>query len=69
MKETERISEALSRVNAIVEGRDNIHVILASELKRKDRELLSGAGWLQEIIKGWYLLLRPDARPGDSSRW
>lgn len=25
--------------------------------------------WLEEIIRGWYLLVRPDISPGDSTAW
>jgi len=69
MKETKNVGDALHRVRAVIEARDEIHVVHTSELSRKDRELLLGVGWLQEIIKGWYLLVRPDIRPGDSSGW
>ena len=69
MKDVKHIGEALSRIRAIVESRDEIHVVHTSEISRKDREQLVAAGWLQEIIKGWYLFVRPDIRPGDSSGW
>lgn len=69
MKDVKNIGDALSRIHAIIKGRDEIHVVHTSELSRTDRELLLGAGWLQEIVKGWYLLVRPDMRPGDSSGW
>lgn len=69
MTAAKSIGDALSRVHAIVEGRDGIYVVHSSELSRKDRELLGGTGWLKEIIKGWYLFVRPDIRPGDSSGW
>lgn len=45
------------------------HVIRSEQMSRGDRELLVKAGWLQEIIKGWYLLVRPGVGPGDSSAW
>ena len=69
MDETKNIGAALLRVHAIVEERDQIHIVHTSELSRTDRELLLRVGWLQEIIQGWYLFVRPDTRPGDSSGW
>lgn len=69
MAKDKKLGEALSRIQAIIEKRDQIHVIHTSDVSRQDRELLIGTGWLQEIIKGWYLLVRPDIRSGDSSGW
>ena len=69
MKSSQDIGEALSRVRTIVEDRDEIHVVHSSELKRKDRELLVKKDWLQEVIKGWYLFVRPDTPTGHSSAW
>ena len=69
MQHAKNVGEALSRVHLTIRAQDGIHVIHTSDINRMDRELLLGAGWLQEIIKGWYLLVRPDIRPGDSSGW
>ena len=69
MKEAKGFGDALSRVHIIVRGRGGIHVVHTGEISRKDRELLLGAGWLREIMKGWYLPVRPDLRAGDSSSW
>jgi hypothetical protein len=63
------VGSSLSRAHNIIKERHNIHVIHTSEMPRTDRELLLKTGWLEEIIKGWYLLTRPDVRPGDSSAW
>ena len=65
MINTKSIGDALSRIHDVIVNRRDIHVIHTSELSRIDRELLLKTGWLQEIIKGWYLLIRPDIRPGD----
>ena len=61
--------EALARIHAIIKKRNDIHIIHAEEISRQDRELLLGTNWLQEIIRGWYLLVRPNMHPGDSSGW
>ncbi|NGX55236.1 MAG: hypothetical protein KR126chlam2_00864 [Chlamydiae bacterium] len=63
------VTDALSRIHKIVEKRGGIHVLHTSEISRSDRELLVRHDWLEEIIRGWYFLVRPDALPGDSSAW
>ena len=69
MTQKNKVADALTRGYKVVESRDNIHVVHTSELSRTDRELLLRGGWLQEIIKGWYLLVRPEILPGESSAW
>lgn len=44
-------------------------ILSSNEIPRADRELLVKTGWLREIIRGWYLLVRPDAPIGDSTVW
>ncbi len=68
MKAAEQIAEALQRVKKIAESNHG-HVVQSKQLQRADRELLKRTGWLQEVIKGWYFLVRPDARVGESSVW
>jgi len=43
--------------------------IRAKDLSRTHRERLSANGFLQEVIKGWYIPTRPDEAPGDSTAW
>lgn len=69
MKNSKDVGEALARIHTLISSRHDIHIIQTSELSRVDRELLMRKGWLQEIIQGWYLLVRPDICPGDSSGW
>lgn len=62
------VNEALSRIHSIVEEK-GCYVLYTDEIARKDRELLVSNGWLKEIIRGWYLVVRPDLAPGDSTAW
>eukprot|EP01037_Dinobryon_pediforme_P017422 gene17422-17613_t len=39
------------------------------DLSRTVRELLTKHGFLQEVIKGWYIPARPGADPGKSTAW
>ncbi len=60
-----RLADALehARANARRE------VVKSASLRRSDRELLLKRGYLQDIIKGWYLLTRPTQQPGESTAW
>jgi hypothetical protein len=68
MKASEKISAALMRIRGIVKE-NKAHVIRSQQMRRADRELLVRTKWLQEIIKGWYLLVRPEDAAGESSTW
>ncbi|MGH2612524.1 MAG: cell filamentation protein Fic, partial [Rhabdochlamydiaceae bacterium] len=59
MKATEKIGEALVRIRAITK-KNKAHIIRSQQMQRADRELLVRTKWLQEIIKGWYLLVKPE---------
>ena len=45
------------------------HVVRGAELPRMDRVRLLKAGFLDEVVRGWYLPSRPDAQPGSSAAW
>lgn len=62
------IADALSRVRFQCD-RHRAHIVHSSEISRADREILLRTGWLQEIIRGWYMLVRPDIGTGDTSAW
>ena len=65
----QKIGEVLERIHTIVQNQNGSHILHTSQVSRLDRELMVRSGWLQEIIKGWYLLVRPDGKEGDSSAW
>lgn len=44
-------------------------VVRGAELPRMDRVRLVRAGFLEEVVRGWYLPSRPDAQPGSSAAW
>ncbi len=43
--------------------------IRSGDLTRTHRERLAKNGFLQEIMKGWYIPSRPDEIPGESTSW
>lgn len=64
----DELARALERVRSATKIKGG-NVIPSKELKRADRELLLRTHWLEPIIKGWYMLVKPDSMPGESSYW
>lgn len=62
------IAEALSRIQKITEENKS-QVIHTSQISRSDREILIHHHWLEEIMRGWYLSVRPDMTLGESTTW
>jgi len=62
------IATALEQVKKITRAR-GVDIIQSKEIKRADREVLARTNWLQEIMKGWYMLVRPDVAVNDSAAW
>lgn len=63
------LAKSLKRVHAIIEKKRGIHILQTRELTRADRELLLKMGWLEEIIKGWYIVVRPEVQKGETTAW
>lgn len=62
----EKIADSLSNLMALGKGE---RVFKTNDISRTDRERLSEAGFLTEIIKGWVMTTRPGDRQGDSTAW
>ena len=60
-----QLAAALERVHRAAQQT----VVRSDKISRRDRELLQARGWLWEIIRGWYLLATPEAKPGDTVLW
>lgn len=56
--------EALERLQNA--GRSAIR---STDLSRTDRKRLQDAGFLREVIRGWYIAARPDEPVGESTAW
>lgn len=61
------IAVALSNVKAQIG--ENTQIVASGKISRADREILLANNWLQEIIRGWYILVRPDVATGDTAAW
>jgi hypothetical protein len=60
-----KLADALERARKAAHRQ----ILRTSDLSRTDRNYLLPRGYLQEIIKGWYLLTRAVERAGESTAW
>lgn len=64
--------EKLAKSLGLLHARQNEHgaaAIRSSHLTRTHRERLVKSGFLQEVMKGWYVPSRPDEIKGESTAW
>jgi len=64
---SEKIAESLEALKKLQDG--GIVAIQTGDLSRTHRERLLRAGFLEEVIKGWYIPSYPDAEIGESTIW
>lgn len=63
----EKLAESLEALKELQDR--GIVAIRSSSLSRTHRERLIRNGYLQEVMKGWYIPSRPDEQAGDSTAW
>ena len=64
----DHLADALHVLKALQD--DGRIAIRSKDLSRRHRERLMRAGFLQAVIKGWYIAARPeDAGPGETTAW
>ena len=61
------MKEVLNRLQDLLKQKKGIHILHTSEVSRADREYLLRTRWLKEIMQGWYMVIRPDILPGEST--
>ncbi len=64
---SEKLAESLEGLHELQER--GIVAIRSGDLTRTHRERLCKNGFLQEVIKGWYIPTRPDETAGESTTW
>ena len=64
---SEKLAESLGALRAIQQG--GTTTIRSGDLSRTHRERLLENGFLQEVMKGWYVPARPDEQTGESTAW
>ena len=64
----EKLAESLQALKEL-QDKDNCLVIYGTtQLSRTHRDRLKLNGWLQEVLKGWYIVSKPGAE-GDTTVW
>jgi len=65
--QSEKLAQSLDVLNSLcTEGQTAIQ---SKDLTRTHRERLLAAGFLQDVMKGWYICTRPDQAGGESTSW
>ncbi len=63
----EKLARSLEALKTLQDK--GVVAIQARDLSRAHREHLLRNGFIQEVMKGWYIPARPGERAGDSSAW
>lgn len=66
-KPHEKLASALEALKRLQD--DGLQAIPGPKFARADREVLLRAGFLKEVIRGWYVPRRPDEADGDTTSW
>ncbi|PZR35006.1 MAG: cell filamentation protein Fic [Azospira oryzae] len=64
---SEKLAESLEILKALQDG--GLTAIRATDLSRTHRERLLENGFIQEVMKGWYVQANPKEQPGSSTAW
>lgn len=64
----ERLADSLKELQKL-QNENGFAVIQSSDLSRTHLERLVKNGFIQEVMKGWYISSRPDSSPGDTTNW
>lgn len=64
---SEKLAESLQALRNLQQA--GVVAIRSSHLTRTHRQRLVKNGFLQEVMKGWYVSARPDEEKGDSTTW
>jgi len=63
----EKLAESLEALRALQDR--GVVAVRSGDLARRHRERLVKNGFLQEVMKGWYIPARPDEATGESTAW
>jgi hypothetical protein len=64
---SEKLADSLSALNELQDK--GAVAIRTTQLSRTHRQRLLKAGFIREVMKGWYTPTRPDEPPGESTGW
>jgi len=65
---SEKLAQSLEVLSRL-QRTDGAAAIRSADMSRVDRERLVANGFLQEVMKGWYIPSRPDEVRGESTAW
>ena len=65
---SEKLAESLAILHRL-QTTNGVAAIRTRDLTRTHRERLLKNGFLQEVMKGWYISSRPDEVEGESTAW
>ena len=65
---SEKLAKALEALKKLQDKR-GIAIIRSKNLSRTHKELLLSKGFIREVIKGWYISVRPDEKKGDTTSY
>jgi hypothetical protein len=63
----EKLAQSLEALKKLQDK--GIVAIKTSELSRVNRERLIDNGFIRQVIQGWYIIVPPEERQGDSTSW
>src|SRR5690606_34836510 len=63
----EKLAESLEVLKELQDR--GVVAVRSVDLSRTHRERLLQSGFLQEVMKGWYIPARPDEQAGESTSW
>ena len=63
----EKLAESLTALKALQD--DGVVAIKSDSLTRTHRERLLSNNFIEEVYKGWYIAIQPDAAKGDTTSW
>lgn len=63
----EKLADSLGALEAL--QKQGIVAVRSADLSRTNRQRLVKGGFLQEVMKGWYIPSRPDEARGESTAW
>ena len=64
----EKLAQSLEKLHKL-QDTNGLAVIKANDLSRTHKDRLLANGFIEEVIKGWYIASRPDASKGDNTSW
>jgi fido (protein-threonine AMPylation protein) len=67
MKPSEKLADSLEILSNL--QKKGLYAIQSKDLSRTHRERLISHGFLEEVVKGWYIPAKPDEKKGESTAW